>query len=94
MNDANLKKAITVLEVMNFNDEERDFYEDHLKWMMIESTVKKAENKAREEGITIEETRGIEKVSISILKQKIDDSLIQSVNGFSQNELNKLKDKQ
>jgi hypothetical protein len=91
MNDANLKKAITVLEVMNFNDEERDFYEDHLKWMMIESTVKKAENKAREEGITIEETRGIEKVSISILKQKIDDSLIQSVNGFSQNELNKLQ---
>ena len=35
LNDANLKKAITVLEVMNFNDEERDFYEDHLKWMMI-----------------------------------------------------------
>jgi predicted transposase/invertase (TIGR01784 family) len=47
LNDANLKKAITVLEVMNFNDEERDFYEDHLKWMMIEaSTVKKAEEKA------------------------------------------------
>jgi hypothetical protein len=39
------------------------------------------------------ETRGIEKVAISMLKQKIDDSLIQSVTGFSQNELNKLKDK-
>ena len=51
LNDDNLKKAITVLEVMNFNDEERDFYEDHLKWMMIEaSTVKKAEEKAEARG--------------------------------------------
>ncbi len=66
---------------------------------MIEAnTLKKAENKAREEGIAvIGETRGIEKgiekVAISMLKQKIDDSLIQSVTGFSQDELNKLKNK-
>ncbi len=66
---------------------------------MIEAnTLKKAENKAREEGIVIGETRGIEKgiekVAISMLKQKIDDSLIQSVTGFSQDELDKLKNKQ
>ena len=49
LNDASIKKALTVLEVMNFNDEERGFYEDHLKWLMIEeSTVKKAEEKAEE----------------------------------------------
>jgi predicted transposase/invertase (TIGR01784 family) len=88
---------------MNFNPEEREFYEDHLKWLRIETnTLKKTREEGREEGrkegIVIGETRGIEKgiekVAISMLKQKIDDSLIQSVNGFSQNELNKLKDKQ
>ncbi len=66
---------------------------------MIEAnTLKKAENKAREEGIVVIGEikgieKGIEKVAISMLKQKIDDSLIQSVNGFSQDELNKLKNK-
>jgi predicted transposase/invertase (TIGR01784 family) len=48
LNDANLKKAITVLEVMNFSDEERDFYEDHLKWLRIETNTLK---KMKEEGI-------------------------------------------
>ena len=92
LNDNNLKKALEVLNVMNFSSEERELYDDHLKWLMIEAnTLKKAENKAREEGIAIGETRGIEKVAISMLKQKIDDSLIQSVTGFSQDELNKLK---
>jgi len=47
-----LKKAITVLDVMNFSDEERNAYDDHLKWLMIEAnTVKKAEEKGRAEGI-------------------------------------------
>ena len=51
LNNPNLKKAISVLEVMNFSDEERDSYEDHLKWLMIEaSTVKKAEEKAEARG--------------------------------------------
>ena len=95
LNDNNLKKALEVLNVMNFSSEERELYDDHLKWLMIEAnTLKKAENKAREEGIAIGETRGIEKVAISMLKQKIDDSLIQSVTGFSQDELNKLKNKE
>ena len=114
LNDKSIKKALEVLQVMNFNPEEREFYEDHLKWLRIETnTLKKTREKSlaegeakgrkegreegREEGIVIGETRGIEKgiekVVISMLKQKIDDSLIQSVTGFSQDELNKLKDK-
>ena len=37
-----LKKALTVLDVMNFTDEEREAYEDHLKWLRIEAnTLKK-----------------------------------------------------
>ena len=62
------------------------------------NTLKKTREEGREEGIVIGETRGIEKgikkVAISMLKQKIEDSLIQSVPGFSQDELNKLKNKQ
>ncbi|BFD45959.1 MAG: Rpn family recombination-promoting nuclease/putative transposase [Rickettsia endosymbiont of Sergentomyia squamirostris] len=47
-----LKKALTVLDVMNFTDEEREAYEDHLKWLRIEAnTLKKQLEKGREEGI-------------------------------------------
>jgi predicted transposase/invertase (TIGR01784 family) len=53
LNDDSLKKAITVLEVMNFNAAERDAYEDHLKWLRVETnTLKKAEAKGREQGKT------------------------------------------
>ena len=46
-----LKKALKVLNVINFTDEEREAYEDRLKWLRIESnTLKKYEEKYREEG--------------------------------------------
>jgi predicted transposase/invertase (TIGR01784 family) len=106
LDDNNLKKALEVLNVMNFSSEERELYDDHLKWLMIEAnTLKKAENKAREEGIGIGEAigikkgreegreEGIEQVAISMLKQKLDDSLIKSVTGFSQETIDKLKNK-
>lgn len=49
MDNKVLKKALTVLEVMNFNEEERNTYEDRLKWLMIEAnTLKKAEVKKAE----------------------------------------------
>ena len=35
----------------------------------------------------------LEKTAINMLLQKLDDSLIKSVTGFSQDELNKLKNK-
>ena len=56
LNDANLKKAITVLEVMNFSAEERDFYEDHLKWLRIETNTLK---KMKEEGIAEGRAEGL-----------------------------------
>ena len=47
-----LKKALDVLDVMNFNTEEREAYEDHLKWLRIEAnTLKKYEEKGFEEGV-------------------------------------------
>jgi len=35
----------------------------------------------------------LKKTAINMLKQKLDDSLIKSVTGFSQDDLNKLKNK-
>lgn len=50
LDNASLKKALTVLNVMNFTDEERQAYEDHLKWLRIEAnTLKKQLEKGREE---------------------------------------------
>ena len=66
LNDMSLKKAVGVLDVMNFTEEERDAYEDHLKWLRIEAnTLKKAEAKGiergREEGREEGLVEGIEK---------------------------------
>jgi predicted transposase/invertase (TIGR01784 family) len=51
LDNSDLKKALTVLDVMNFSSLERDAYEDHLKWLRIEAnTLKKAEAKGVEKG--------------------------------------------
>jgi predicted transposase/invertase (TIGR01784 family) len=51
LNTPALKKAIHVLDVMNFASDERDAYEEHLKWLRIEaSTLKKYEAKGFSEG--------------------------------------------
>ncbi len=58
LDNSNLKKALTVLDVMNFSESEREAYEDHLKWLRVETnTLKKYEQKGREEGIEIGEAR-------------------------------------
>ena len=62
LDDENLKKALHVLDALNFSEEERELYEDHLKWLRIEAnTLKKTAEKALAEGISIGEARGIEK---------------------------------
>jgi len=93
-----LKKALKVLDVLNFSEEERELYEDHLKWLRIEAnTLKKTAEKALAEGISIGEARGIEKgvekTAINMLKQKLDDKLICSVTGLSLEEITKLKNR-
>jgi len=87
-----LKKALKVLDVLNFSEEERELYEDHLKWLRIEAnTLKKTAEKALAEGISIGEARSIEKTAINMLKQKLDNKLISSVTGLSLEEIAKLK---
>lgn len=61
-----LEKAMHVLEVMNFTEEEREAYEDHLKWLRIETnSLKKAEDKGREEGREEEKN----KIALKMLKR-------------------------
>jgi predicted transposase/invertase (TIGR01784 family) len=53
LDDPALKKALNVLDVMNFAPEEREAYEEHLKWLRMEtSTLKKHETKWFEDGKT------------------------------------------
>jgi predicted transposase/invertase (TIGR01784 family) len=96
LNDANLKKAITVLEVMNFSDEERDFYEDHLKWLRIETnSLKKMKEEGKAEGLAEgkAEGRAEEKIEIAknLLAQNIDIATISFATGLSIAEIEKLK---
>ena len=73
LNSPNIKKAINVLNVMNFTDEERDAYEDRLKWLRIEAnTLKKAEAKGVEKGIAIGEEKSILKVARRMLQENTD----------------------
>lgn len=89
-----LKKALHVLDVLNFSEEERELYEDHLKWLRIEAnTLKKATEKAREEALTEGISIGVEKTAINMLKQKLDDKLISSVTGLTLEEILKLKNR-
>ena len=49
LDNKELKKALTVLDVMNFGEEEREIYEGHLKWLRVEAnTLKKYEAKGFE----------------------------------------------
>ena len=46
LNNVHLQKALTVLDIMNFSKEEKEAYEDHLKWLRMEaSTLRKSEQK-------------------------------------------------
>ncbi|MEI8295742.1 MAG: PD-(D/E)XK nuclease family transposase, partial [Alphaproteobacteria bacterium] len=83
-----LKKALDVLEVMNFNSEERELYEGHLKWLMIEaSTIKKYENDRREE--FLEEGRAEEKKNMAriMLQEQMDIQKISRITGLAVEEI-------
>ena len=63
-----LKKALNVIDVMNFGTEEREAYEDHLKWLrMEESTLKKSETKGFEKGLK----KGLKEKEAAVKKEKI-----------------------
>lgn len=88
LNNPSLKKAITVLGVMNFSQEERDSYEDHLKWLRVETNSLK---KMRAEGKAEGKAEGAAERNITITKnllsQNIDINIISAATGLSIEEI-------
>jgi predicted transposase/invertase (TIGR01784 family) len=88
-----LKKALNVLDVMNFGTDEREAYEEHLKWLRIEAnTLKKYEAKGFTEGKAqgIEEGKvlGVQErnteIAANMLKRGIPLATIAEVTGLSE----------
>ncbi len=80
LNSPILIKALNVLDVMNFGAEEREAYEEHLKWLRIETnTLKKYETKGFNEG------REAEKIAIAchMLQNGMDDQTVSHLTGLS-----------
>lgn len=88
LDDAPIKKAIEVLNVMNFSKEEREAYEDHLKWLRIEAnSLKKAEEKGVEKG------RKEEKLEIArnMLNESLPIEKIAALTGLTEKEVKNLQ---
>jgi len=80
------------------NQAAEDYKFGHIKQLLSQAEkeivkVKEQAVKAKEEGVEKGIEEGITKVAISMLKQKLGDALIKQVTGFSQDELDKLKNK-
>ena len=92
LENTELKKALSVIEVMNFSEEERQAYEDHLKWLRIEAnTLKKTYNNAKSEGIAIGIEQGTYNITIKMLKENADINFIAKVTGLTEEEILKIK---
>lgn len=97
LDNASLKKALTVLDVMNFTSEERDAYEDHLKWLRIEAnTLKKYEAQARVrgkvEGIQIGKTEEKIEIAKNLKKANVSITIISESTGLTKKQIEELDD--
>ena len=95
LNDPNLKKAINVLNVMNFTPEEREAYEDHLKWLRIEANTirnyeQRGEIRGREEGKAEGENKKAIEIAKKMLSKNHSISDISDLTGLSREEISKL----
>jgi len=101
--DQKLCKAVDILNIMNFTNEEREFYESHLKWIRMEhSALRKAEldgeaigmEKGIKEGIKEGMEKGIKKEKIetakNLFKLGMDIDVIKSVTCLSDKEIKEI----
>jgi len=92
LNTEEVKKALEVVDVMNFSQEERDAYEGRLKWLRAEESAlrKKFEEgiqKGREEAEKLK-AQGIAK---NLLSQGFEEEVVAKATGLSLEEVEKLK---
>ena len=93
-----MKKVAERLNVLKMTPEEKKTYQAYRNESLKERDyIVSAEEKGREEGIEKGREEGVEKrtteIAINMLKEKLDDSLIKSVTGLSQDDLDRLKNK-
>jgi predicted transposase/invertase (TIGR01784 family) len=92
LKDPCLEKALHVVETMNFSKNERDWYEDHLKYLRMEvSVIKKV--KAESEARGIAKGRAEEQVTIAknMLKKGAKIEFIAEVTELSLNQVESLR---
>ena len=88
LSNEKLKKALNVLDIINFSEAERDLYEGRLKWIRMEEN---AMQKRFEDGLEQGLEKGIEKTAINMLKQDLDLQIIAAVTGLSLEQITQLK---
>lgn len=84
LDNKELKKALTILEVINLSDAEREEYENRREWLRIEMSAFK---RAEERGI---EKRNIE-IAKNLLLKNIDINIIADSTGLTTEKIEKLK---
>jgi predicted transposase/invertase (TIGR01784 family) len=98
LNDPSLQKALHVLDVMNFGPEEREEYEEHLKWLRIETnTLKKSREDGIQEGKKLAMQEGLEKgreqlmnAAKKMLQQGFSKKQVRQITGLSETDIKKL----
>ncbi len=87
LDDPALKKALNVLEIMNFTSEERETYEDHIKWLRMEtSALKKQELKSFGAG----RSQALQETALKMLEMHMSPQVVSECTGLSIEELEEL----
>ena len=94
--DPCIKKALNVLNTLSLNKEEREIYEEHLKWLRLEtSTIKKVEEKAKAEGLAEGKAAGeankAKTMALEMLLDNEPEAKIVKYTGLSLTEIAELK---
>ena len=87
LDNPELKKALNVLDVMSFGSEERNAYEEHLKWLRIEANALK---KFGAEEFTKGKVEGKVDVARQMFLNGMDINLVQKLTGLDIQILQKL----
>lgn len=89
---AAIQKALGVLETMNFRPEERETYEDRLKWLRIEAnTLKKYEADGFEKGKAEGKAEGVQEVALNFLNLGLPLDKVSEATGLSVSVLEELR---
>ncbi|MBF5060177.1 Rpn family recombination-promoting nuclease/putative transposase [Candidatus Neptunochlamydia vexilliferae] len=83
-----LEKAIHVIGVMNFTKEEREAYENRLKWLRIEAnTLKKVEARAKKEGQKIGEKKKATEIASALIAKGFSIEEASELTGLQEEEI-------